>query len=79
MTIAYTKQNKDGQRKALRYLAKWAIEASKLSDWVTISNKQISELKSATKHLKSVQGFAVLTNETGCHEDWNVELIAGRI
>jgi len=79
MTIAYTKQSKAGERKALRYLAKWAIDASKVANWVDISSKQIAELKAATKRLKSVQGFAVLTNPTGRFEDWNVELIDGRI
>jgi len=79
MTIAYTKQNKAGERKALRYLSKWATDASKVANWVDISSDQIARLKVATKRLKSVQGFAVLTNKTGRFGDWNVELIDGRI
>ena len=79
MTIAYTKQNKAGNRKALRYLAKWATNQSAVADWVTISSNQIARLKAATKRLKSVQGFAVLTNPTGDFEDWNIELIHGLI
>ena len=79
MTIAYTKQNKAGKRKALRYLAKWADDSSKIADWVNISTNQIARLKAATKRLKSVQGFAVLTNATGRFEDWKIELIEGRL
>jgi len=64
----------------LRYLSKcFRIDASRVADWVDISNDQITRLKVATKRLKSVQGFAVLTNPTGNFEDWNVELIDGRI
>tara|TARA_R110000824_G_scaffold29869_1_gene98907 strand:- start:17 stop:328 length:312 start_codon:yes stop_codon:yes gene_type:complete len=80
MTIAYTKQNKAGERKALRYLSRcFRIDASRVADWVDVSSDQIERLKAATKRLKSVQGFAVLTNPTGNFEDWNVELIDGRI
>mgnify|MGYP003116128237 FL=1 len=79
MTIAYTKQNKAGERKALRYLTKWAADPIKVSNWVDISSDQIARLKVATKRLKSVKGFAVLTNPTGRFGDWNVELIDGRI
>jgi len=79
MTIAYAKQNKAGKRRALRYLSKWAADSSKVDDWVNISSDQIKRLKAATKRLKSVQGFAILTNSTGRFEDWNVELIEGRL
>lgn len=79
MTIAYTKQNKAGVRRSLRYLTKWANNQSVVANWVDISSDQIARLKVATKRLKSVQGFAVLTNPTGRFEDWNVELIDGLI
>ena len=72
MVIGYTKaRKKDGKRRALRFSGRfWVLGVPQDIDKLTFFKNRIETIK--LDGLRSIEGFALLSNKTGLWDDWQI-------